>query len=185
MTEGQVHHALGPTLQHETGAAIVPRAISLDAANFWPQCLAQLAQELPEQTFSTWIRPLQAAVAPDLSKLTVLVANRFKLDWVRAQYAGKISQVAQRLVQEAGGDDIAIELALAPRENPVKPLSSSQIYANNASLSGAVSGALAWAAGDDSAAHPLASAVHSGLLTEDDGAGGFKSRINTALSFDS
>ena len=93
MTEGQVLHVLEPSLQDESGVVVAPHAISLDAVSFWPQCLAQLAAELPEQTFSTWIRPLQAVVAADLSKLTVQVANRFKLDWVRAQYAGKIAQV--------------------------------------------------------------------------------------------
>ncbi len=174
MTEGQVLQALESEFQSDTGALIAPRAISLDASNFWPQCLAQLAQDLPEQTFSTWIRPLQAVVAPDLSKLTVLVANRFKLDWVRAQYAGKIAQVAQRLAQEAVGTEIALELALAPRENLVRP-------SNPAGASSIFSAAVA----ADSAVSNISNASTStGLLTEEEGASGFKSRINTALSFD-
>jgi chromosomal replication initiator protein len=174
MIEGQVLQALEPEFQGDCNALTAPRAISLDAGNFWSQCLEQLARDLPEQTFSTWIRPLHAAVAPDLSKLTVMVANRFKLDWVRAQYAGKIAQVAQRLTREATGGEIALELALAPRENIVRqgpPASASAVLS-------------AIASPIPTSSNGLAAAAPAGLYSEDDGAGGFKSRINTALSFD-
>ncbi|MEO5606012.1 MAG: chromosomal replication initiator protein DnaA [Polaromonas sp.] len=82
----------------------------------WQACTDQLAQELPEQQFNTWIRPLIAIVAPDLSKVTVQVANRFKLDWVRAQYAARIAA----LLQKISGQHISLELAIAPREAPTK-----------------------------------------------------------------
>ena len=47
--------------------------------NLWQTCVDQLAQELPEQQFNTWIKPLSAIVQDDLSKVTLLIANRFKL----------------------------------------------------------------------------------------------------------
>ena len=50
----------------------------------WQVCVEQLGQEMPEQQFNTWIKPLTAHVAEDFSKVTVYVANRFKLDWIRA-----------------------------------------------------------------------------------------------------
>ena len=53
--------------------------------SLWQACVDQLAQELSEQQFNTWIKPLTAQVADDLSRITVFVANRFKLDWIRAQ----------------------------------------------------------------------------------------------------
>ena len=83
----------------------------------WQACLDQLAQEVPEQQFNTWIRPLTAQVADDFSRVTVFVANRFKLDWIRAQYAGRITALIERL----SGQSVALELAITPRENPVKP----------------------------------------------------------------
>ena len=46
----------------------------------WQTCVDHLAQELPEQQFNTWIRPLTAVVAQDLSKVTIQVGNRFKDD---------------------------------------------------------------------------------------------------------
>ena len=57
----------------------------------WQACTEQLAQDLPAQQFSTWIRPLVAQVADDFSRITLYVPNRFTLDWIRAQYAGRIA----------------------------------------------------------------------------------------------
>ncbi len=99
MTEGQ--------LDSSSGAA------SLGAGQgLWQACVDQLAQELPEQQFNTWIKPLSAQVADDLSKVTVFVANRFKLDWIRAQYSSRMAGMLEKLYGQA----IVIELALAPRE---------------------------------------------------------------------
>mgnify|MGYP002139307512 CR=1 FL=1 len=61
----------------------------------WQACVEQLAQDLPEQQFNTWIKPLIAQVAEDFSKVTLLVGNRFKLDWIRAQYAGRIAALLE------------------------------------------------------------------------------------------
>ena len=96
--------------------------ISADVAteagqNLWPACLDVLAQELPQQQFNTWIKPLTARVAADQSKLTLFVGNRFKLDWIRAQYGARIAGILESL----HGQRVDVELALAPRATPVKP----------------------------------------------------------------
>jgi chromosomal replication initiator protein len=82
----------------------------------WQSCIDQLAQELPEQQFNTWIKPLSAQVLDDVSKVTIFVANRFKLDWVRAQYSGRIAALLEKLY----GQTVLLELAITPRETPVK-----------------------------------------------------------------
>ena len=87
-----------------------------DSITLWQACMEQLAQEMPEQQFNTWIKPLTAQVAPDFSKVTVYVANRFKMDWIRAQYASRIAD----LLAETYGQPVALELALAQREAPAK-----------------------------------------------------------------
>jgi len=95
----------------------------LDAAaspDFWQTCIDQLAQELPEQQFQTWIKPLSAQVSDDLSKVTLFVANRFKLDWIRAQYSARLALLMERLT----GQSVHIELALTPREPVVRSQSS-------------------------------------------------------------
>ncbi|TSE20970.1 Chromosomal replication initiator protein DnaA [Tepidimonas alkaliphilus] len=86
-------------------------------ADLWEACLQRLAQEMPPQQVTTWLKPLAAQVAADGSRVTLTVANRFKLDWVRAQYAGRISAA----LQELAGQPVALELVLAPREAPASP----------------------------------------------------------------
>lgn len=85
--------------------------------SLWQACVDQLAQELPEQQFNTWIKPLTAQLAEDYSRLTLFVVNRFKLDWIRAQYSHRIADLLEKIY----GQPITIELALTPRENQVKP----------------------------------------------------------------
>ena len=123
----------------------------------WQSCVEHLAQELPEQQFNTWIRPLVADVADDLSRVTIQVGNRFKLDWIRAQYAAKISV----LLEKISGRQVRLELALAPREVPVKLTS----LARSSEASGASEPARVGTV-EEVASSP------------------FKSRLNTALTFD-
>ena len=126
--------------------------------SLWQICIDQLAQELPEQQFNTWIKPLTAQVSDDLGKVTIFVANRFKLDWVRAQYSQRLS----RLMESHSGQSVQIELALAPREAPVRiqPLHrvSEVSVATNV--------------GDVPPRH------------DDRNAGDFRNRLNSGLTFD-
>ncbi|MFN4359707.1 MAG: chromosomal replication initiator protein DnaA [Hylemonella sp.] len=95
-----------------------PASSPADAGpSLWQACVDQLAQELPEQQFNTWIKPLTAQLAEDYSRLTLFVVNRFKLDWIRAQYSNRIADLLEKLY----GQPIPIELALTPRENIVRP----------------------------------------------------------------
>ncbi len=121
----------------------------------WQSCIEQLAQELPEQQFNTWIKPLSAQVTDNLSKVTIFVANRFKLDWVRTQYSSRISNMLEKFL----GQPVALELALAPRETPLKSASTIQ----------------------SPDVVPPEDPLGSGL---DAGAGNLKSRLNTGLTFD-
>ena len=126
-----------------------------DGQILWRACIDQLAQELPEQQFNTWIKPLSALVLDDLSKVTILVANRFKLDWVRAQYSGRISALLEKLY----GQPISVELALAPRDAPVR----------------------SYAAARNVESGPVEEITELG---EDRSQSGPKNRLNTALTFD-
>jgi chromosomal replication initiator protein len=125
--------------------------------DLWQTCVDHLAQELPEQQFNTWIRPLAADVAEDLSKVTIQVGNRFKLDWIRAQYAARISA----LLEKVSGHHIQLELALAPREAPTKSVNLTRSFEG----------------GD------VVEPVALGVPEEIAGAP-FKTRLNTALTFD-
>ena len=162
MNEGSY---LAPGLLAHSGSSDVPLAGVLQPAEMWAACLSQLAQELPEQQFNTWIKPLAASFSHDLSKVTVFVANRFKLDWIRNQYAGRLAALVDRFSLQYSGQSMALELALAPKEAPVRPGVSTKII--------------------DSAALPsvmLDTSVFTGD-NHDAAEQGMKTRLNTALTF--
>jgi chromosomal replication initiator protein len=84
-------------------------------ADLWQRGCERLASELPDQQFNTWIRPLPEADVADHGEaavVTVRVPNRFKLDWIRHQYAGRIETV----LSELAGKPVRLEVALAPRD---------------------------------------------------------------------
>src|SRR4029453_9986762 len=88
--------------------------------SLWQACIDQLAQELPQQQFNTWIKPLTAQVSDDFSRVTLFLANRFKLDWIRAQFSGRIAATLEKLY----GQPVQLELALTPRETPSRTFSA-------------------------------------------------------------
>ena len=61
--------------------------------NFWESCSAQLEQELTPQQFSAWIKPLAPLDYED-GRLRIAAPNRFKLDWVKTQFASRITALA-------------------------------------------------------------------------------------------
>jgi len=143
MSEGQ-HNSLAAEARQGAGDSL------------WQACIEQLAQELPEQQFNTWIKPLVAQVSEDLSKVTVFVANRFKLDWVRAQYSGRIGS----LLEQIYGQPVQLELALALREPVARTYAAAP------------------------AAPELARVREPAEISDDAANAGFKNRLNTALTFD-
>ena len=83
--------------------------------DLWQRGCERLAAELPEQQFNTWIRPLPAAVVSeteDGATACLLVPNRFKLDWIRNQYGGRIEAV----LSDLAGKPVRLEISLAPRD---------------------------------------------------------------------
>ena len=123
--------------------------------SLWQTCVEELARELPEQQFNTWIKPLSAQVSDDQQSVTLFVANRFKLDWVRAQYASRLAALLENLQ----GHPVKIELAITPREGGIKPTKASTPSSMEAS------------------AEPI-------QVPDEAVANTFRNRLNSALNFD-
>jgi len=146
-------------------SASLPHPASPDSAQvpsaLWSQCLEKLEQELPEQQFSTWIRPLRAEPSTDGARLLIYVSNRFKLDWVRAQYGTRIGTV----VNSVYGQPLVIDWSVSHRQEK-----------KNSALDTAAPGSVA-APAPASTALPIDadSDIPSGLV---------KNRLNSALTFD-
>lgn len=62
---------------------------------FWQSCVLHLEQEFPPQQISAWIRPLIPLAFDEAQACLRLSApNRFKLDWVRKNFAHQIETFA-------------------------------------------------------------------------------------------
>jgi chromosomal replication initiator protein len=140
-----------------------PTAAANTGAALWSTCLERLAQELPEQQFNTWIKPLGTQIAPDASRLTLFVANRFKLDWVRAQYSQRIAAILEQIQ----GHPVIVELAITPKINSARQDFSESIRTLNTSAEPPAPEA---PAADAASVEPAAGAAP-------------RSRLNTGLTF--
>ena len=140
------------------------------SADLWQRGRDRLAAELPEQQFNTWIRPLPDALVTDRGEAEALVSlrvpNRFKLDWIRNQYAGRI----EALLSELAGKTVRLELTLAPRE-------AAPVSARPAAVNGSMVRALDALAADGHAPPLPTPAPAPGSLAS-------RHRLNPALTFD-
>jgi chromosomal replication initiator protein len=163
--------------------------------DLWQQGCERLAAELPEQQFNTWIRPLPAAQvsqdADGLPVVTLRVPNRFKLDWIRTQYAPRI----ESLLSDIAGVPVKLEVTLAARE--AAPPVSSSAPASSADAASASLGAGSSATASGRGVQPARARANPGghgagaseagptpLPSEADTPANSKSRLNSALTFD-
>jgi chromosomal replication initiator protein len=156
--------------------------------NFWQACSTQLELELTQQQFSAWIEPLSVLDFED-GKLRIAAPNRFKLDWVKTQYASRISALAAKYWEAP----IEVQFVLDPRLNGIKkpqatpPPNAANVGANAADGSRSGSGPSGQQTADDSA--PRNIEMHASNTSNAGTSNGpprrEQSRINTELSFDS
>jgi len=157
----------------------------------WQRGCERLAAELPEHQFNTWIRPLAATAAEETATgastgsggadlVSVRVPNRFKLDWIRTQYASRIEAV----LADIAGRPIRLELTLAPR------LESATLAGSPAGAQHHVATALQLPARSD--AHPANASQATDPGRARGASGNTRAmpvattthRLNTALTFD-
>ena len=87
--------------------------------DLWQHCLNRLGNEIPNQQFNTWIRPLHCVQEDE--RLRLMAPNAFVLDWVKKHY---LERLKIYLTDLGHGDAMAISLEIgsAPRStSPVSP----------------------------------------------------------------
>jgi chromosomal replication initiator protein len=88
--------------------------------DLWQHCLDRLKNEIPNQQFNTWIRPLHCI--QDEKRLRLMAPNAFVLDWVKKHYLDHLKGYLTDLdLGESTG--ISLEIGSAPRApgNQTKP----------------------------------------------------------------
>ncbi|CAN7165285.1 chromosomal replication initiator protein DnaA [Massilia sp. LjRoot122] len=83
--------------------------------NFWQTCSAQLELELTPQQYSAWIKSL-VVLDYEEGKLRIAAPNRFKLDWVKTQFATRITELACQYWEAP----VEVQFVLDPKNNPAK-----------------------------------------------------------------
>ena len=130
---------------------------------FWQTCSTRLEQELTPQQFSAWIKPLAPLDFED-GRLRIVAPNRFKLDWVKTQFADRITSIAIDFWQ----GPVDVQFVLDPRGINKKPATVSSVSA--AATNGEVHAAV-----PNIRTEPV----------EENNTRRDQSRINSALTFDS
>ena len=137
--------------------------------NFWQTCSAQLELELTPQQFSAWIKPLVALDYED-GKLRIAAPNRFKLDWVKTQFANRITVLACQYWEAP----TEVQFVLDPRN----ALPKKAVAAHPAPNDGPLPGTIDNRQGDAQPAVPEMFNIGKQPMRE-------QSRVNTDLTFDS
>jgi chromosomal replication initiator protein len=88
--------------------------------NFWSKCTDRLENDLPQQQFNTWIRPLQSV--EDAQCIRLLAPNQFVLNWVQNHYLNDITEYLQSI---AGANAPSVSLEIGSRAAVQSPQESS------------------------------------------------------------
>jgi chromosomal replication initiator protein len=83
--------------------------------SLWHQCLRHLENEVPEQQFNTWVRPLQA-VERD-GELQLLAPNRFVVSWIEKNLFTRIEELVG-VAGNGGGPRVRLEVGSRRDELP-------------------------------------------------------------------
>ncbi len=81
--------------------------------NLWQHCLDRLGNEIPNQQFNTWIRPLHCV--QEAQRLRLMAPNAFVLDWVKKHYLERLQSYVCDLGQGEADMAISLEIGSAPR----------------------------------------------------------------------
>ena len=133
---------------------------------FWQTCSTRLEQELTPQQFSAWIKPLAPLDFED-GRLRIVAPNRFKLDWVKTQFADRITSIAIDFWQ----GPVDVQFVLDPRGINKKPAALASASAVNSVATNSEA--------HSAVPHMRAEPVEENNTRRD------QSRINSALTFDS
>ncbi|MEM7223427.1 MAG: chromosomal replication initiator protein DnaA [Pseudomonadota bacterium] len=90
-----------------------PRDYETDAHEIWARVRGLLRAEVGEAAFRSWLKPL-TFMGIKTAAVRLAVPTRFMRDWVRSNYAERISE----LWDEASGQAVKIEIVVRPPARP-------------------------------------------------------------------
>ncbi|WNC89726.1 chromosomal replication initiator protein DnaA [Paraburkholderia sp. FT54] len=139
--------------------------------DFWQHCSALLERELTPQQYVTWIKPL-APVAFDAAANTLSIAapNRFKLDWVKSQFSGRIADMARDFWHAP----VDVQFVLDPKAGMRAPAAAAPAPSRPASAPHSMGGS----AGNGAAVDAAVGAVQAAQAARTNGANSAMANLN-------
>ena len=68
--------------------------------SIWFNCLEQLKEEIDNQDFNTWVRPLKFSSDSESNKIILLAPNRFIVNWVQEHYSERINDLITQFAEQ-------------------------------------------------------------------------------------
>lgn len=104
---------------------------SLKEIPLWQKCLHQLEEEIPQQQFNTWIRPLQAEQQED--SLCLFAPNRFVVDWICEHFLLRITELVHEHSAQ-GPLQVKIEIGSVQKSTVAVPIKEIPAHGPTATL---------------------------------------------------
>ncbi len=79
-----------------------------ESSAIWENCLEKLQDEISQQQFNTWLRPLQAEERDN--KLWLFAPNRFVLDWISDKFLPRINDVLRMICHDKSPPVVVLEI---------------------------------------------------------------------------
>ncbi len=173
-----------------------PGSAPCTGPDFWRVCTEQLRDELTPQQYAAWIKPLTASTFdPSDRRLRIGAPNRFKLDWVKDQFAVRIETIAQRYFE--GPVQLELYLDAKTGEQPSRgPATSGAASGTKSEGDASRANGSSMPAGEDAAPHGMSNEVVNGAGEAGRASGSMgafsgpssgsseRSRLDPALTFD-
>jgi chromosomal replication initiator protein len=94
---------------------------AVDPLHVWEVCLADLSKTIPDGQIHTWLKPVELGFDEDKQVVTLWIANRFKLDWIRSQYYKAIVHTLQQVIGSSVDIVLSLKSQTAPHSLTVAP----------------------------------------------------------------
>lgn len=145
----------------------------------WQDCCERLSALIPAQQFVTWIKPLPPVeLSGDGARATLTVPNRFKLDWIRTQYAEQIAQ----MLTDVTGQPVELHVVLAKPQAAAPRVARPQTHPGAIHTNGTTASSPSNEGQQQGYTNGSMQGVVVGEVVRQDAAS--RSRINAALTFD-
>jgi chromosomal replication initiator protein len=89
---------------------------NMNETPLWHRCVSHLQEEIPQQEFNTWIRPLQAQ--EESNCLLLFAPNRFVVDWITERFLQRILFLAKEISQ-LNNYEVRLEIGSTKKAPPI------------------------------------------------------------------